>query len=163
MSRNAEVTLPWADGDYRFRLGVGELELLQEATDCGPYVLADRFRTRPRAVRLSDAPLIGADGAEVLIASDGEVNPPVVLPPLCSQKEIRETLRLGLIGGGTKSTDALKLVRAYVDDRPIEDNRVIAMLVVQAALYGAPEEQVGEPVAPDPERESSQNLSSTES
>lgn len=43
MSRDAQITLPWADGDYVFRLGWGELELLQEACDAGPYVVLNRL------------------------------------------------------------------------------------------------------------------------
>lgn len=162
MKRNAEITIAWADGDHRFRLGAGELELLQEETDFGPYVLADRLRTRLRAIRLSDAPLIGLDGDELLVSLDGEVNPPMMMPPLCGAKEISSILRLGLIGGGMKHGEALKLVRAYVDEKPIEDNRLFAFAVLQSALYGAPEERVGEPLAPDPEREENSTASPTE-
>jgi len=43
MSRDAQITLPWADGDYTFRLGWGELEMLQEACDAGPYVILNRL------------------------------------------------------------------------------------------------------------------------
>lgn len=43
MSRDAQVTLAWADGDYTFRLGWGELELLQESCNAGPYVILNRL------------------------------------------------------------------------------------------------------------------------
>lgn len=43
MSRDAQITITWADGDYTFRLGWGELELLQEACDAGPYVVLSRL------------------------------------------------------------------------------------------------------------------------
>ncbi|WP_426229291.1 gene transfer agent family protein [Pararhizobium sp. DWP3-4] len=43
MSRDATIMLPWADGDHTFRLGWGELELLQEACDAGPYVILNRL------------------------------------------------------------------------------------------------------------------------
>lgn len=43
MSRDAQITLPWADDDYVFRLGWGELELLQEACGAGPYVILNRL------------------------------------------------------------------------------------------------------------------------
>lgn len=46
MSRDAKVELTWADGDYTFRLGWGELEALQEACDAGPWVILDRLFTR---------------------------------------------------------------------------------------------------------------------
>lgn len=45
MARDASIgPLSWADGDYMFKLGWGELALLQEATDCGPLFLLDRLR-----------------------------------------------------------------------------------------------------------------------
>jgi hypothetical protein len=43
MSRDAQITFPWADGDFTFRLGWGELELLQEACNAGPYVILNRL------------------------------------------------------------------------------------------------------------------------
>ncbi len=46
MSRDGSTTLTWADGDYAFRLGWGELEMLQEATDAGPWVVLARLEAR---------------------------------------------------------------------------------------------------------------------
>lgn len=43
MSRDASITLDWADGTYPFRLAWGELEKLQEACDSGPYVILNRL------------------------------------------------------------------------------------------------------------------------
>lgn len=43
MSRDASITLTWADGDFKFRLGWGELEELQEKTNAGPYVVLQRL------------------------------------------------------------------------------------------------------------------------
>lgn len=43
MSRDASIDLDWADGNFRFRLGWGELEELQEKTDAGPYVVLRRL------------------------------------------------------------------------------------------------------------------------
>ena len=43
MSRDASITLTWADGDFKFRLGWGELEELQEKTDAGPQVVLQRL------------------------------------------------------------------------------------------------------------------------
>lgn len=43
MSRDASVTLDWAGGVDHFRLAWGELAALQEACDCGPYVLLTRL------------------------------------------------------------------------------------------------------------------------
>lgn len=46
MTRDAKVELTWADGDYTFRLGWGELEALQEACEAGPWVILERLFTK---------------------------------------------------------------------------------------------------------------------
>lgn len=49
-------------------------------------------------------------------------------------KEISETLRIALIGGGKAPVEALALVRRYVDQRPLDENRDVAYAVVLAGL-----------------------------
>jgi len=71
---------------------------------------------------------------------------------------VRETIRLGLIGGGLEPTKALKLVRTYVDDRPLAESILTAEAILMAAIVGAPEED--EPKKPQPEAET-QTLSQT--
>jgi hypothetical protein len=39
--------------------------------------------------------------------------------------DVRETIRLALIGGGLKPEKAITLVRRYVDERPLIDNWVL--------------------------------------
>jgi len=46
MSRDAAITLDWADGSYTFRLAWGELEMLQEATNVGPWVVWQRLHAQ---------------------------------------------------------------------------------------------------------------------
>lgn len=48
--------------------------------------------------------------------------------------DIRETLRIGLVGGGKSPTEALALVRRYIDERPLDENRDAAYAVVLAGL-----------------------------
>lgn len=57
--------------------------------------------------------------------------------------DIRETIRLGLIGGGLKPPEALKLVKRYVDERPRGENLMPAMLILQAHIIGNPDDPVG--------------------
>lgn len=45
MSRDGSITFIWGEDDRTFRLGWGELEKLQEACDCGPYVLLNRLHS----------------------------------------------------------------------------------------------------------------------
>lgn len=60
-------------------------------------------------------------------------------------RDVRETLRLGLIGGGMKPPEALKLIQRYVDDRPLAESVPVAQAVLMVILYGrADEDQPGE-------------------
>ncbi|MBD8650806.1 gene transfer agent family protein [Rhizobium sp. CFBP 13726] len=54
--------------------------------------------------------------------------------------ELRETIRLGLIGGGTSPADAHRLVSAYFDRHPVTETLPIALAVSAAALFGAPDD-----------------------
>lgn len=113
MSRNATATLPFGDGVHIFRLGIAELEELQEKCNAGPRVILSRIDTG--AWRLHD---------------------------------IRETLRLGLIGGGMKPMDALRLIDRYVQPAYLIDCEKPALLVLSAALVGSPD---GDDTAGEPE------------
>ena len=67
--------------------------------------------------------------------------------------DIRETVRLGLIGGGTPAVEALKLTRRYVDGAPLIQSVPVAMVVLAAALRGEDVEAkpvVGKDAAAEP-------------
>lgn len=111
------VTMPFGDGVYAFRLGIGEWRELQEKCNCGPQELFERILLRRWKV-----------------------------------DDLREAIRLGLIGGGTSPVEALKLVARYVDKRPLLETVPLACDVIAASLKGPAEEQPpGEaPVAGEP-------------
>jgi len=50
--------------------------------------------------------------------------------------DVRETVRLGLIGGGMEPVPALTLVQRYVDNRPWQESRQVAMAILLAAMVG---------------------------
>lgn len=133
MSRRAFLTIPWADGDYTFRLPWGQLAELQEATGAGPYVILDRLRDRAPKQK----PIEADDDAATMGADDDDDFPP---PPRCGVKEISSVIRLGLIGGGLKPHVAMKLVRTYVEEQLPEESRPLAWAILSVALYGAPDE-----------------------
>lgn len=116
MSRDAAITLDFADGAYRFRLGYGELEELQEAVDAGPWYILAQFSALGQM-------LINPAGVRGLTV-----------------KMLREIIRIGLVGGGTKPADALRLVKRYVEGRPPDESVTIAFRIMEAALRGAPDE-----------------------
>jgi hypothetical protein len=54
-------------------------------------------------------------------------------------EDMRETIRLGLIGGeDVTPVQALKLVQRYVDDRPLFEWMQLATEILHAALIGPP-------------------------
>lgn len=57
--------------------------------------------------------------------------------------DLREIIRLGLIGGGMKPLEALGLVKNYVEGRPLMESLVPAKAIMTAALFGDPEDEVG--------------------
>ena len=122
MSRNAETTQLFADGEYVFRLGWGELIKLQEECDAGPFVILDRLTNGRWKVQ-----------------------------------EISATIRLGLIGAKIEPHKAIKMVKAWVEDRPPLENLVLAQVILGAAVVGTAEE-VAEP--PKKEEAASQENSS---
>lgn len=52
--------------------------------------------------------------------------------------DIRETIRLGLEGGGMAEPEATALVMRYVDDEPLSDHLQIAADILSAAVSGVP-------------------------
>lgn len=58
--------------------------------------------------------------------------------------DIRETIRLGLIGGEeTTVIEALNIVERYVDDRPLAENVPVAQAILLAAIVGVEDERLG--------------------
>lgn len=53
-------------------------------------------------------------------------------------RDLTETIRLGLIGGGATPVAALKLVSRYVEQRPLLESQPVAELILSAALIGVP-------------------------
>ncbi|BBF93382.1 gene transfer agent family protein [Blastochloris tepida] len=57
--------------------------------------------------------------------------------------DLVETIRLGAIGGGASPTEALKLVRTYVEARPLTEAVLPAAAILAAALVGVADDPVG--------------------
>lgn len=72
--------------------------------------------------------------------------------------DIRETIRLGLIGGGMAPDKAMAAVRNHVDENPngLTPSVMVAYAVLEAVLVGVPDDPVGKAVA------GTGNLESTE-
>lgn len=114
MSRSATVgPLFLGEGRYEFRLGIGELEQLEE----------QRLRTLARF----GLPTGEASLERVLLRlGDGQL----ILD------EVRQVLRLGLVGAGMAKEEALSLVERHVVPPDLKAGASKAFLVLSAALYG---------------------------
>jgi Phage tail tube protein, GTA-gp10 len=56
-------------------------------------------------------------------------------------EDIREIIRVGLIGGGMNPTEARVLVTLYIEQRPPMESEQTAMLIIGAAMAGVPRDQ----------------------
>lgn len=61
--------------------------------------------------------------------------------------DLREVIRIGLIGGGMKPDQASKLIARYFDDFPPSDHKIPAMTILSAFLIGDVTDPVGKTMA----------------
>lgn len=77
-----------------------------------------------------------------------DAGPEWILARLSSRQwfvdDVTSTVRLGLEGGGMEKDEARKLVKKFVEDRPLTESVVVARAVLMLALYGDPDDQPGE-------------------
>jgi hypothetical protein len=139
MPRDASVTLHFGDGEHCFRLRIGQLVELQEKIN------------RPRLAMLVAAgvenPAPIGPGRIVEALGRGDLWP----------HEIREILRIGLIGGGAKPLAADTLLRDNLDHYALGELSLMAVQIINAAFAGEPGEAVEQtaekksPTAPEAE------------
>lgn len=57
--------------------------------------------------------------------------------------DVRETIRLGLIGGGASPEKAMNAVKNHVDANPLSHSVLVAYNVIEAVIFGVPDDPVG--------------------
>lgn len=123
MTADASITITWAGEERRFRLAIGQLRELQE-------IVNSRRGAHP----------IGPWSLYQLI-SNRDAWP----------DDLRDVIRLGLMGGGTKAELIPGLVKRYVDERPLFESVPVALAVLGVALVGVPDDPAGKkPPVEDP-------------
>lgn len=105
------IVLHWPGGQHAFRLALGQIEALQQATDCGPEFILSRINLSQWKVA-----------------------------------DLSETIRLGLIGGGMEPLQAQTITHNAFERFPLITFKSTAQAVIAAALYGPPDDVVGEPL-----------------
>jgi hypothetical protein len=117
MGSTADIELAWGDGTHLFSLRIGQIGELQEK--CGD----------PNRL----------DGS-VRLAGPGEIASRLLLGTW-RLADVRETIRLALIGGGKSPTEAHMLCTRYIDQRPLNESVLVAQAIILRALNGPPEEE----------------------
>jgi hypothetical protein len=117
VSRHGTIRLTWGGDERPFRLSFKELRELQELCT----LPNDKLVSGPLAIAIR--------------LGDGTWR----------VQDIRETLRLGLVGGGMKDNEATALVRRHVEEyeEPLAEHALHARAIIFAALMGAREDPAG--------------------
>lgn len=135
-AEDGTITLPLGGAEYPFRIAVGQWRELQESIN------------KPR-VEIGAPPI----GPMTLIRSLGQLD--------AWPNDVREIVRLGLIGAGMKSDRALVLIKQYVEPSPLEHS-FTAVAILQRAMFGPPDDEVGQKKeTPPAEPETSAAVSSS--
>src|SRR5215471_13618044 len=119
---DGSVTLTWGDGEHTFRIAFGQWHELQESINKHRIEIGE--------------PTIGPMGLlRGLLSGDAWPH------------DVREVIRLGLIGGGMKTDRALVLVKRHVEAKPYFQSMPTARIILQTAMFGPPDDTVGkEPI-----------------
>ncbi|MET0439129.1 MAG: gene transfer agent family protein [Devosia sp.] len=126
MPLDPRIDLDFADGTYTFALLLPQIIELEDA--CG-YRDHDGNRRKRGIVAVYSDVLAGLgiqDGQLVAFPTGGKA----------SASDCREVVRLGLIGGGMRPAEAVRLVGLYVDARPIIERWTLAAAILRAAIEG---------------------------
>ncbi len=117
------VRLNWQGGEHDFRLRIGELRALQDATDSGPGQVLARLNS-----------------------GDWRID------------DLLATLRLGLIGGGLESENAVQLVASVCDDGNLFSLAMTATAALTRSLVGNPDAEPEKPQGESPEGGTSESF-----
>lgn len=131
------LSIVWGDGEHKFRLPLGQIRELQEKCGAGPATILTRL-IAPQADLLK-FPKPDKDDFEGMALQS-------VIRTLRGDwriDDVRETIRLGLIGGGATPSEAHKLVVRYVDERPPLESIGVAAEILMRALMGNTDDPVG--------------------
>jgi Protein of unknown function (DUF3356). len=120
---HGSITLPFGNGEYDFNVARHK-QLFELQDKCGLR---------------GETP----EGAIVLIPS----GPNEIFNRLRNQRwrecDVREPLRLGLIGAGRSASEVEKLMKEFVDDQPLAPLAALSARVVFAACFGVQGDDVG--------------------
>lgn len=137
--RPTRITRPFAGRDHAFDVApLGTIEALERACNAGMGEILSRLQ-----------------------GDTWREGDKVAYQPRFRHADIRETIRLGLMGAGMSEPEATALIRDTVDGRPVMPFLVLAVEIVVAYAHGVDdavkksEGPAGEAMAPPPGPETS--------
>ena len=122
---DGSVTLQFGGQEHPFRIAFGQWRELQESIN------------KPR-LEIGEPPIGPMGLLRALL--DGNAWP----------NDVREVIRLGLIGGGMKYDRALVLIKRHVEARPYYEAMPTARTILQVAMFGPPDDPAGKEMTPAP-------------
>jgi len=140
------IDLDWGDGRHKFALPIGQLRELQTKCDAGPGKILRGFFEHSDEGKMPKRENYQLGLADPQYRSD--ISRYQLLKVLGGDwriDQIRETIRLGLIGGGMAPTAAHLLVSTYIDatSRDLLHSKEVATEILMKALVGDPDDPVG--------------------
>lgn len=139
-AEDGSVTLNFGGVEHRFRIAFGQWRELQESVN------------KPRLDM--GMPIVGPRDLFLLLVDKN-----------AWAHDVREIIRLGLIGGGMKPDRALVLVKRHLEGiEPWFLYNETARDILQVAMFGPPDDQVGKEPTPtgEPERTATTDASGSE-
>lgn len=132
MSRSGEIVLDFGGEERTFRLGIGQIKKLQDACDAGPLGIAGRCQLSLYVIYCQ-------------AAGDYPALSRLDLRNVSEKPEVREVILQGLLGANVPGPEALRLVKDWVEERPLEETLMIAAKICGASTIGPEDEKaVGE-------------------
>ena len=117
MSADGSVEVFFGDGIKRFRLGIGEFRELQE-------------KVNGRRLEMGLTAIGPTTLANLLRANDAWPD------------DVRDVLRIGLVGGGMKAPEVHRLLSRHFDGRPPLEFYLVAFTVLMAAFFGVAGDEI---------------------
>jgi hypothetical protein len=117
MSATGSITLVWGDGDNTFRFGIAQWRELQE-------------KINGRRVAMGLNPIGPMTLLNSLRAKDAWPD------------DMRDVLRIGLVGAGMPIAAANRKLVRYFDNTPVAPHNLVAFAVLSAGLLGAPGDEI---------------------
>lgn len=139
-SQHGSIRLPFGNGEHDFNVAKHK-QLFELQDRCGLTA-------------------IGPDGERILIPC----GPFEIFERLRGHRwreaDVREPIRLGLIGGGADIRDVAKLMTEFVDDQPLGPLAPLAARILHAAVFGVAGDSLGKKRAGRTSRKAEHHASS---